>query len=115
METKYLLVLWPESQSFIGIDECFQINPSINDENLDGAMFVPEETYNKIMNDMTINPIYNIGDEFSYRNFDHSKEFLKITAIIIREEGIYYEVEGDGWEDEFSEESLKAMYYENSN
>lgn len=50
METKYLLVLWPESQSFIAIDGCYQINPSINDKNLDGAMFVPEDIYNKIMN-----------------------------------------------------------------
>ena len=27
----------------------------------------------------------------------------------------YYEVEGDTWENEFSEESIKTMYYENSN
>jgi hypothetical protein len=40
---------------------------------------------------------------------------IKITAIIIREEGIYYEVEGEGWEDEFSEETIKTTYYENSN
>jgi hypothetical protein len=65
---------------------------------------------------MKINPIYNIDDEFSYWNFDHSKKLrIKITAIIIRKEGVYYEVEGDTWEDEFSEESIKTMYYENSN
>lgn len=53
METKYLLVLWPESQSFIGVKDCYYV--SIDDEEdydlaLDQAMFVPEETYNKIMN-----------------------------------------------------------------
>jgi len=50
METKYLLVLWPESQHFIGIEGCYSVYPSINDtENLDGAMFVPEDIYNEIM------------------------------------------------------------------
>lgn len=65
---------------------------------------------------MTINALYNIDDEFSYWNYNHSKKLhIKITAIIIKKEGIYYEVSGDSWEDEFSEESLKTMYYENSN
>ena len=65
---------------------------------------------------MTINSNYNIGDQFSYWNFDHSKKLhIKITAIIIRKEGVYYEVDGGTWEDEFSEESIKTMYYENSN
>ena len=30
METKYLLVLWPESQSFIGVKDCYYV--SIDDE-----------------------------------------------------------------------------------
>jgi hypothetical protein len=65
---------------------------------------------------MKINPIYSIDDEFSYWNFDHSKKLhIKITAIIIRREGVYYGVEGDTWEDEFSEETIKTMCYENSN
>lgn len=65
---------------------------------------------------MEINSIYNIDDEFSYWNFNHSKKLhIKITAIIIRKEGVYYEVEGDSWEDEFSEEAIKIMNYENSN
>lgn len=65
---------------------------------------------------MKITSAYDIGDKFSYWNFDHSKKLhIKITAIIIRKEGIYYEVEGDTWEDEFSEESIKTMYYENRN
>lgn len=65
---------------------------------------------------MNINSLYNIDDEFSYWNFDHSKKIhIKITAIVIRKEGIYYEVEGDSWEDEFSEESIKTMNCENSN
>ena len=65
---------------------------------------------------MTANPIYNIDDEFSYWNYNRSKKLhIKITAIIIRKEGIYYEVEGDTWEDELSEETIKTMYYENSN
>ena len=67
---------------------------------------------------MTISSIYNIGDEFSYWNFDHSKKIhIKITAIVIRRDGIYYEyeVEGDDWEGEFSEETIKTLHYENSN
>lgn len=65
---------------------------------------------------MEITSAYDIGDNFSYWNFDHSKKVhIKVTAIIIREEGIYYKVEGDGWGGEFPEESLKTMYYENSN
>lgn len=63
-----------------------------------------------------ISPIYNIDDEFSYWNFDNSKRIhIKITAIIIRKKGVYYEVEGDGWEDEFSEEEIKTLHYEHSN
>ena len=49
METKYLLVLWPESQHFIGIENCYHINP-MEDVDLDQAMFVPENTYYEIMN-----------------------------------------------------------------
>lgn len=65
---------------------------------------------------MKITSTYDIGDQFSYWNFDYSKKLrIKITAIIIRKEGIYYEVEGDTWEDEFSEEIIKTMYYESSN
>jgi hypothetical protein len=37
------------------------------------------------------------------------------TICNIRKEGVYYEVEGDTWEDEFSEETIKTMCYENSN
>lgn len=48
-ETKYILVHWPESQHFIGIENCYYINPMDN-INLDQAMFVPENVYNKIMN-----------------------------------------------------------------
>ena len=48
METKYLLVQWPESQSFIGVKGCYYV--SIDDEEdydltLDQAMFVPEDLY----------------------------------------------------------------------
>lgn len=51
MEIKYLLVLWPESQHFIGVEDCYFISLNENDDlTLDQAMFVPEETYNKIMN-----------------------------------------------------------------
>lgn len=65
---------------------------------------------------MKITSAYDIGDQFSYWNFSHSKKVnIKITAIIIREEGIYYEVEGEGWEEEFSEETIKTMCYENGN
>ena len=51
METKYLLVQWPESQSFIGVKGCYFISIDEDDDlTLDQAMFVPEKTYNKIMN-----------------------------------------------------------------
>ena len=53
METKYLLVLWPESQLFIGVKGCYYISIDEDEDNdltLDQAMFVPEKTYNKIMN-----------------------------------------------------------------
>ena len=50
-ETKYILVEWPDSQYFIGIKGCYYVQPSINDaENLDGALFVPENIYNEITN-----------------------------------------------------------------
>lgn len=51
MKTKYILVEWPDSQHFIGIEGCYYVQPSINDaENLDQAIFVPENIYNKITN-----------------------------------------------------------------
>ena len=49
IKTKYVFVHWPESQYFIGIEHCYYINP-MGDVNLDQAMFVPEKTYNKIIN-----------------------------------------------------------------
>ena len=50
-KTKYILVYWPESQYFIGIEGCYHVLPLIHDtENLDQAMFVPEDIYNKIAN-----------------------------------------------------------------
>lgn len=67
---KYILVEWPESQHFIGMEHCYHINP-MEDIDLDQAMFVPE--------------------------------------------GIYYEIEGNNWEDEISEENIKELHYENSN
>lgn len=48
MKTKYILVHWPESQYFIGMEDCYYID-AMKDSKLSQAMFVPEETYNKIM------------------------------------------------------------------
>lgn len=48
-DIKYFLVHWPESQYFIGIDNCYYISTT-RDINLDQAMFVPVEIYNKVMN-----------------------------------------------------------------
>lgn len=46
---RYVLVEWPESQEFIGREGCYHVYPSINNaENLDGAMFVPEDLYCKV-------------------------------------------------------------------
>lgn len=44
METKYLLVEWPESQYFIGHEKCYLC------EELDSAYFVPEEVFNETCN-----------------------------------------------------------------
>lgn len=51
IETKYILVHWPESQYFIGMESCYCID-AMKDSNLNQAIFVPEETYNKIMNNV---------------------------------------------------------------
>lgn len=53
METKYLLVQWPKSQSFMGVKGCYFV--SINEDEdddliLNQAMFVPEDIYNKMTN-----------------------------------------------------------------
>ena len=51
METKYLLVQWPESQHFIGVKGCYFISLNENDDlKLDQAMFVPEEIFNETYN-----------------------------------------------------------------
>lgn len=50
MKKKIILVECPESQHFIGMEGCFQIIPSINDKNLDGTIFVPEEIFNETYN-----------------------------------------------------------------
>ena len=56
METKYLLVQWPESQYFIGVKGCYFISLNEDDDlELDQAMFVPEEIYNAVMNYETSN------------------------------------------------------------
>lgn len=50
-KTKYILVHYPESQYFTKIEDCYSVYPSINDtENLDKAIFVPEDIYNKMTN-----------------------------------------------------------------
>lgn len=41
---KYILVEWPDSQYFIGLEGCYLC------EELDCAYFVPEEIYNEIVN-----------------------------------------------------------------
>lgn len=49
METKYILVEWPESQEFIGRDGCYFCQTNENDLSLDQAMFVPEDLYCKVI------------------------------------------------------------------
>ena len=44
MKTKFILVEWPESQYFIGHEECYLC------EELDSAYFVPEEVYKEVSN-----------------------------------------------------------------
>lgn len=56
METKYILVEWPESQYFIGVKGCYFIQLNEEDDlSLDQAMFVPEEIFNAVMNYETSN------------------------------------------------------------
>ena len=51
METKYILVEWPESQTFIGQEHCYPVIPVSEEEYLlDQAMFVPEEIFNETFN-----------------------------------------------------------------
>lgn len=52
METRYILVEWPDSQAFMGRSDCYFCQ--CNDENsfaaLDQAMFVPENIYDSYIN-----------------------------------------------------------------
>jgi hypothetical protein len=41
---RYILVEWPESQEFIGQEGCYYCSPG-EDDQLDQAMFVPEDLY----------------------------------------------------------------------
>ena len=41
---RYILVEWPESQYFIGQEGCYYCSPG-EDDQLDQAMFVPEDLY----------------------------------------------------------------------
>lgn len=49
IETKYILVHWPESQNFIGMKNCYHIN-SIENLDLDQAIFVPKEIFDETFN-----------------------------------------------------------------
>lgn len=53
--TRYILVEWPDSQHFMGVQGCYFCQ--CNDENsfgtLDQAMFVPEEIFNETFNTTT--------------------------------------------------------------
>ena len=50
MREKYIIVIWPESQDFIGVHDCHLIN---DEEGLmkygSSAYFVREDVYKKIM------------------------------------------------------------------
>jgi hypothetical protein len=51
METKYILVEWPESQYFIGLKGCYFISLNEDDDlSLDQAIFVPENVYDHYIN-----------------------------------------------------------------
>ena len=43
---RYILVEWPESQEFMGQEGCYYCSPG-EDDQLDQAIFVPEELYCK--------------------------------------------------------------------
>ena len=43
--SRYVLVEWPESQEFIGRDGCYFCQVNKDDDQLDQAMFVPEDLY----------------------------------------------------------------------
>lgn len=68
---------------------------------------------------MTINNNYDIGDQFSYWNFSHTKyNHIIITGILIRSNELLYECENINGSEEplyFYEHELNTMCYENSN
>lgn len=54
MKTKYILVEWPESQHFIGVEGCHYVSLNEDDDlSMDQAMFVPEEIYRETFNQTT--------------------------------------------------------------
>ena len=67
MKTKYILVEWPESQYFMGQENCYYFNSKEN-EQLDQALFVPEDIYEKRLLELE-------NTEFDYgHNINHKVE-----------------------------------------
>lgn len=46
METKYILVKWPESQKWIGHPDCYLAAKESDDKSSQPMYFVPENIYN---------------------------------------------------------------------
>ena len=66
---RYILVEWPESQYFIGREGCYYCNPE-EDDQLDQAIFVPENIYEKRLLELE-------NTEFDYgHNVKHNSEEL---------------------------------------
>ena len=65
---------------------------------------------------MKITSVYDIGDQFSYWNFSHTKHnHIVITGILIRSDELLYECESINGSEEplyFYEYELKRMCYE---
>jgi hypothetical protein len=68
METRYILVEWPDSQAFMGRSDCYFCQ--CNDENsfaaLDQAVFVPENIYKKHLLELE-NTEFNYGHNVNHK------------------------------------------------
>lgn len=68
---RYILVQWPESQSFIGVKGCYFVSIDEDEDDdltLDQAMFVPEDVYERRLLELE-------NTEFDYgHNVNHKIE-----------------------------------------
>lgn len=124
-EEKYLLVEWPESQHFIGMENCYPCLSYDEDtfSDLDQAMFVPENLYHKTFKktvESLKQEINSVPKPEQWREgqnvFNYIDSVYGISRHIQFKEGIdcFYD---DSKIDAFLEKAVKIIneYYENCN